>query len=63
MEDHLIANLGLQSESKVLDAGCGVGHVAIHLAQTVGWRINAIDVVERHIEKARRNVRAWAWRT
>lgn len=57
MEDHLIANLGLQSESKVLDAGCAVGHVAIHLAQTVSWRIDAIDVVERHIEKARRNVR------
>jgi cyclopropane fatty-acyl-phospholipid synthase-like methyltransferase len=57
MEDHLIATLALEKGSKVLDAGCGVGHVAIHLAQN-GYRVHGIDVVERHIVKARRNIKA-----
>ncbi|CAD6441323.1 5b1ddec9-1811-475f-8a14-dded56fccdcd [Sclerotinia trifoliorum] len=58
MEDHLIANLALESGSKVLDAGCGVGHVAMHLAKTAGFNIHAIDVVDHHLMKARRNVNA-----
>ncbi|ESZ93814.1 hypothetical protein SBOR_5809 [Sclerotinia borealis F-4128] len=58
MEDHLIANLALESGSKVLDAGCGVGHVAIHLAKTAGFRVHGIDVVDHHIIKSRKNVKA-----
>ncbi|KAH9216001.1 S-adenosyl-L-methionine-dependent methyltransferase [Leptodontidium sp. 2 PMI_412] len=57
MEDHLIDNLALEEGSKVLDAGCGVGHVSIHLAEK-GYQLQAIDVVDRHIMKARRNVKA-----
>lgn len=57
MEDHLYDSLGLPSGAEVLDAGCGVGHVAIQLARR-GLRIQAIDVVDRHIQKARRNVEA-----
>jgi len=57
MEDHLIATLALEKGSKVLDAGCGVGHVAIHLAQN-GYRVHGIDVVEHHLAKARRNIKA-----
>ena len=57
MEDHLIRNLGLEEGSKVLDAGCGVGHVSIHLAEN-GYQMQAIDVVDHHILKARRNVKA-----
>ncbi|KAH6724239.1 S-adenosyl-L-methionine-dependent methyltransferase [Leptodontidium sp. MPI-SDFR-AT-0119] len=57
MEDHLIDNLALEEGSKVLDAGCGVGHVSIHLAEK-GCQLQAIDVVDRHIMKARRNVKA-----
>ncbi|KAE8555502.1 hypothetical protein EYB25_000199 [Talaromyces marneffei] len=56
MEDKLAAALDLPPGSQVLDAGCGVGHVAIHLATKHGLRVKAIDVVEHHAEKARRNV-------
>jgi sterol 24-C-methyltransferase len=55
MEDHLISNLILEADSKILDAGCGVGHVSIHLAEA-GYQMQGIDVVDHHIEKARRNV-------
>ncbi|KAJ8057984.1 hypothetical protein OCU04_013157 [Sclerotinia nivalis] len=51
-------NLALEPGSRVLDAGCGVGHVAIHLAKTAGFRVHGIDVVEHHIAKARNNIKA-----
>ncbi|KAK9327522.1 S-adenosyl-L-methionine-dependent methyltransferase [Lipomyces starkeyi] len=57
MEDHLFDTLGLEIGANVLDAGCGVGHVAIHLAGR-GLRLQAIDVVGRHVQKAQRNVKA-----
>ena len=57
MEDRLIGTLALERGSKVLDAGCGVGHVAIHLARH-GYRVQGIDVVDHHIVKARRNIKA-----
>ncbi|KAH9215572.1 S-adenosyl-L-methionine-dependent methyltransferase [Leptodontidium sp. 2 PMI_412] len=58
MEDRLISNLGLEKGSKVLDAGCGVGHVAIHLAKN-GYYVRAIDFVDHHVVKARRNIKAF----
>ncbi len=58
MEDKLIGGLALEEGSKVLDAGCGVGHVAIHLARN-GYRVEGIDVVDHHIVKAQRNVKAF----
>ncbi|KAK9358393.1 S-adenosyl-L-methionine-dependent methyltransferase [Lipomyces starkeyi] len=57
MEDHLFDTLGLEIGANVLDAGCGVGHVAIHLAGR-GLSLQAIDVVGRHVQKAQRNVKA-----
>ncbi|KAK9321095.1 S-adenosyl-L-methionine-dependent methyltransferase [Lipomyces orientalis] len=57
MEDHLFDSLGLEPGAKVLDAGCGDGHVAMHLAGR-GLRLQGIDVVDRHIRKAQRNIRA-----
>jgi len=57
MEDHLFHSLRLQKGSLVLDAGCGVGHVAIHMAE-LGLRVFCIDVVNRHIRRAKRNVHA-----
>jgi sterol 24-C-methyltransferase len=56
MEDNLIGTLDLEKGSKVLDAGCGAGYVAIHLA-TAGYHVHGIDVVDHHIIKARRNVK------
>ncbi|RFU24881.1 hypothetical protein B7463_g11461, partial [Scytalidium lignicola] len=57
MEDHLIHTLDLENGSKVLDAGCGYGYVAIHLAES-GYQVQGIDVVDRHIAKAQRNINA-----
>ena len=57
MEDHLFNSLKLNPGAEVLDAGCGVGHVAIHLARR-GLRLQGIDVVDHHIEQAHRNIKA-----
>ncbi|KAK9372071.1 S-adenosyl-L-methionine-dependent methyltransferase [Lipomyces chichibuensis] len=56
MEDRLFDSLGLKSGAKVLDAGCGVGHVAINMARR-GLRVQGIDVVNHHIQKAQRNIK------
>ena len=57
MEDHLFDSLGLQPHAKVLDAGCGVGHVAMHLARK-GLSVQGIDVVGKHLKWARQGIRA-----
>ncbi|KAJ8104348.1 S-adenosyl-L-methionine-dependent methyltransferase [Lipomyces tetrasporus] len=57
MEERLFDSLGLESGAKVLDAGCGVAHVAIYMARK-GLHVQAIDVVNRHIHKAQRNIKA-----
>lgn len=56
MEDKLATSLNLPPGAYVLDAGCGVGHVAINLATKHGFKIQGIDIVEHHLEKARRNI-------
>ncbi|KAI1174029.1 S-adenosyl-L-methionine-dependent methyltransferase [Nemania sp. FL0916] len=56
MEDELPEALALSPGSRVLDAGCGVGHVALRMAQTHKLRVEAIDVVDHHVQKASRNV-------
>ncbi|KAJ5174515.1 uncharacterized protein N7482_000392 [Penicillium canariense] len=56
MEDKLAALLDLGRGAYVLDAGCGVGHVAIHLATKYGFKVQGIDVVDHHIVKSRRNI-------
>ncbi|KAI1173276.1 S-adenosyl-L-methionine-dependent methyltransferase [Nemania sp. FL0916] len=55
MEDKLAEVLALPPGSRVLDAGCGVGHVAIRMAQTYGLLVEAIDIVDPHLDKALRN--------
>lgn len=55
-EDHLYKLLGLPPNSKVLDAGCGNGFVAIHFARN-GLRVLGVDATERHIQRARQNIR------
>ena len=44
--------LGIKSEDYVLDAGCGTGLTACHLAKTVGCKIIGIDINAQMIEKA-----------
>ena len=52
MEDQLFQSLRLSDGNKVLDAGCGIGHIAIHLARK-GLRVQGVDIVGRHVAKAR----------
>ena len=56
MEEYLYKSLQLPHGSRVLDAGCGEGFVAIHMASR-GLSVEGIDIVNHHIEGARRNVR------
>ncbi|KAF2431349.1 2-heptaprenyl-1,4-naphthoquinone methyltransferase [Tothia fuscella] len=56
MEDHLFDSLALSSGEKVLDAGCGYGYVAMHVAKR-GLIVEGIDIVERHVARAQRNIR------
>ncbi|KAI0599762.1 S-adenosyl-L-methionine-dependent methyltransferase [Biscogniauxia sp. FL1348] len=53
MEQQLFGALHLPPGSKVLDAGCGNGHVARYMARQ-GLRVTGIDVVERHARMARK---------
>ncbi|KAJ5773852.1 hypothetical protein N7457_008748 [Penicillium paradoxum] len=55
MEDHLFDSLNLPPGSAVLDAGCGNGLVAMHLARRK-LNIKAVDVTERHVARAQKNV-------
>lgn len=57
MEDQLIGSMSLENGATVLDAGCGVGHVAIRAAHS-GLRVQCIDIVDHHIYKAQQNVKA-----
>ena len=57
MEDHLYDSLGLQRHAEVLDAGCGVGHVAMHLAHK-GLKVYGIDVVRNHVKWAQQGIQA-----
>jgi ubiquinone/menaquinone biosynthesis C-methylase UbiE len=54
MEDKLFRALDLPPGSRVIDAGCGVGHVALYMARQ-GLRVTAFDIVAHHAAKARRN--------
>ena len=56
MENRLMQALDCPEGSSVLDAGCGVGHVALYMAQAGGYHVQGIDVVEHHIAKAQRNI-------
>lgn len=56
MEDKLGHMLSLERGSNVLDAGCGVGHVAVRLANKFGFLVQGIDIVDDHVAQAQRNV-------
>ena len=57
MEDRLIASLDIQpGGGLILDAGCGEGYVAMHLARNYQMRVHCIDIVERHVLQTERNI-------
>ncbi|SPQ19886.1 79c723d4-392d-4f8a-8d46-6b02c3870f4c [Thermothielavioides terrestris] len=55
MEEKMYRELDLPEGSRVVDAGCGVGHVALYMARR-GLRVTAIELVDHHVAKAKRNV-------
>ncbi|OAQ61094.1 methyltransferase type 11 [Pochonia chlamydosporia 170] len=56
MEEKLYRVLGVTAPgAKVLDAGCGVAHVALYMANH-GLQVTGIDVMDHHLDKARRNI-------
>ncbi|KAL8689569.1 MAG: hypothetical protein Q9218_004787 [Villophora microphyllina] len=57
MEDHLYRSLDLLPGAKVLDAGCGAGQVALHMAHK-GLRIQAIDITKNHVRWTQERVKA-----
>lgn len=56
MEVRLYQTLGLKDNALVLDAGTGNGDVAIFMARN-GLRINAIDLLDLHVQWAKANVK------
>jgi len=54
MEDELGRRLDLAPGSAVLDAGCGVGDVARHLARAFGLSVVGVDVLDFNLATARR---------
>lgn len=57
MERVLMEGLALPPGTKVLDAGCGNGPVAKYVAKEGKLRVIAIDVVERHVKRAQKEVK------
>ncbi|KAI9701668.1 MAG: hypothetical protein M1820_006439 [Bogoriella megaspora] len=57
MEEQLFQALQCRPGSRVFDAGCGVGHVALYMAKRGHYEIEAIDVVQRHAARAQMNIK------
>jgi SAM-dependent methyltransferase len=57
MEDKLGTTLKLPPGSRVLDAGCGEGDVAIRMATRFGLHVDGVDLLEFSLDKARKKAR------
>lgn len=57
MESKLYEALNCPKGSTLLDAGCGVGHVALYMAKRGDYKIECIDLVERHVARAQENIK------
>lgn len=57
MNEQLAKRLALPAGSKVLDAGCGEGGVAIHLARNHSLNVTGIDLLDFNISNATTNAK------
>jgi SAM-dependent methyltransferase len=55
----LVEGPGALPPGKAIDIGCGTGTQAIYLARH-GWRVTAVDIVDRVLDAARRKAHAAA---
>jgi len=55
MNEQLADKLSLKAGSKVLDAGCGEGNVALYLTEHNGLKVDGIDLLDFNIANARAN--------
>lgn len=53
MMDQVGQRLDLQPGSRILDAGCGEGGTAIHLARTRGYKVEGVDILDFNIDRAK----------
>lgn len=53
-ESYLADHLGLRTDQKVVDFGCGVGGPMRHIAKTTGVRVTGINISAYQVEKARK---------
>jgi cyclopropane fatty-acyl-phospholipid synthase-like methyltransferase len=49
----LLAGLPIGAQTHILDAGCGIGGLAIWAARTFGCRVTGITIVPMHVARAR----------
>jgi ubiquinone/menaquinone biosynthesis C-methylase UbiE len=56
--EQLLKRAAITGESRVLDAGCGVGTTAITIAERFGAQVTAVDVEPLMLERANEAVRA-----
>lgn len=55
--DHVCRKLQIRPQDSVVEAGCGWGSLALHIARSYGAKVRAFNISERQIEFARRRAR------
>jgi sarcosine/dimethylglycine N-methyltransferase len=57
MKDHMARHAGLRPGMQVLEAACGVGATAIHLARNYGVSVKATNIAQAQLEEGAERVR------
>ena len=57
MVDVIVAPAGLRADHRVVDAGCGIGGTAIHLAQRHGCTVEGVNISRAQLGLAERKAR------
>jgi sarcosine/dimethylglycine N-methyltransferase len=58
MKDHMAQAAGLRPGQAVVEAACGVGSTAIHLARVYGVKVRATNIAQTQIDEGEERVRA-----